>query len=173
MDRSTPLYLIHVALYVRAILGNNLSELFASMAGGLRWRHPFQGRSGASSYTGRLKSLIQPVLAIVAFENAPIIPVPLWSAPGTCGDAGLAADAHGGIHKDYSIFSSLLHGAGWACGHAPRVLAMETGHKNELNAGDVALHVRSNRNDLAETWPHLDVVLGLAMNFTRPAADTP
>lgn len=53
------------------------------------------------------------------------------------------------------------------------MLAMEAWHKYELNAGNITLHKWTDRNDLAEARPNRNIILGLAMNLARPAANAP
>ena len=148
---------------IGAVLGNDLGKLLTPEVRSLGRRNPLQRGGGATGYTSGLKPFVEPVLAIVALEDAPIFLVPLGGGPWTSRDACLAADAQGRIHEHDAVFRAFLHGACWAGGHAPWILTVEAGHEDELDSGNSSLHIGAHRYDLAETRADRNVVLGLAV----------
>ncbi len=91
----------------------------------------FQAACGAVGYAGRGKSLVDPIHAKVAFFNLADLLVPLGGTPGAGGYAGFASHAQILVHKNDSVFASLLHGVGGAGRNAPGVFAMKAGHENK------------------------------------------
>ena len=68
-------------------------------------------------------------------------------------------------------FSALLHRAGRAGPHAPRVLAVEAGHEHEPHAW-TSVHVdRAEGDQLTRVGSGAEILVGLAVNLAGQAAD--
>ena len=109
----------------------------------------FQTLGSAGGDTGGFQPLIDPILAVVAFDHFAELRLPLRRAPGTGGDACLAADTKLMLDKDNAVAGPLLHGACRTGGNAPGVLAMKAEHENEGSARQASNHFRTDLDYLA------------------------
>ena len=100
-------------------------------------------------YTGRFQTLVDPVHAVITFHSFTGLRVPLGRSPWAGRNTGLAANAKVGVYEDNAVLGPFLHGARWAGGNAPGVLAVEAGHKNIGHPRKVDYFFRADGNDLA------------------------
>ena len=89
-----------------------------------------QAVGGADGNAGRLQPGVDPVLAVVAFDDLAGLGVPLGRPPRAGGYTGLAADAQALLDVDDAVLGPLAHGAGRAGSDAPRIFAVKTGHED-------------------------------------------
>lgn len=132
----------------------------------------FQAVGGTGGDTGWLKSFIQPILAIIAFDHFSDFRMPLGRAPRAGGDAGLAAHAQAVIHKHNAVIVALLHGAGGTGRHTPRGLTMKTRHKNIGRSRKSGNRQGADLDDLTEPGTGGKILVRLALNFAGMTANT-
>ena len=120
---------------------------------------------------GRLQPDIEAILAVVALDYFACGRIPLWNAPRAGGNAALAANAQTGLDGDDAVLLALPHGAGRTGPDAPRVLAVETGHKDEPHTRLSIDVVRTEGEDLARGRAGAELLVGLAMHLAGLAAD--
>jgi hypothetical protein len=122
-------------------------------------------------YTSRFQTLIHSIHAKIAFDRLAGLGVPLGGSPGTGRNAGFAAHAKFFVYEDDAVRRAFLHGAGGAGCHAPRILAVEAGHKHIGHARQIVYLPGTDGYNLGQSRPNGQIVFCFAMGFTAEASD--
>jgi hypothetical protein len=90
-----------------------------------------QATGHAFGDTGWFEPDINPVHAVIAFDDLARLWIPLGCAPGAGDNASLAAHAGAGLNKNDAIAQAPLHRPRGASFEAPSVFTMKTGHEGK------------------------------------------
>ena len=104
---------------------------------------------GADSHTGRFQTLVDPIHAVITFDDFSHFRSPLRGTPGTGGDTCFTAHTEIVVNENNAVLLAALHGTGGACRDTPGIFTVKTGHENKGRPGFVVKEFGSHLDDLA------------------------